>query len=131
MPYLIDSDYVIDYLTEEALATDLLESLAQEPFFTSVMTYIEVFQGTLHADSPISSQSKLSIFIEGAPILPVTKEIGERCARLREVLWQQGKRSNRRAYDLVIAATALEHNLTLVTRNVSDYEDIPGLSLYR
>jgi predicted nucleic acid-binding protein len=29
----------------------------------------------------------------------------------------------------MIAATALEHNLTLVTRNRVDYQDIPGLTL--
>ena len=31
----------------------------------------------------------------------------------------------------MIAATALEHNLTLVTRNVRDYDDIPNLTLYQ
>jgi predicted nucleic acid-binding protein len=31
----------------------------------------------------------------------------------------------------MIAATALEHNLILVTRNINDYDDIPNLSLYR
>jgi len=30
--------------------------------------------------------------------------------------------------DGIIAATALEHNLTLVTRNVKDFEDL-GLSI--
>jgi predicted nucleic acid-binding protein len=29
----------------------------------------------------------------------------------------------------LIAATALEHNLTLVTRNVRDYAEVPGLRL--
>jgi len=28
-----------------------------------------------------------------------------------------------------IAATAIEHELTLVTRNVADYGDVPGLRL--
>jgi predicted nucleic acid-binding protein len=32
--------------------------------------------------------------------------------------------------DLIIAATALEYGLTVVTRNVHDYRDIPGLSLH-
>jgi predicted nucleic acid-binding protein len=32
-----------------------------------------------------------------------------------------------RALDLIIAATALEHDLTLVTRNREDFQDIPGL----
>ncbi len=31
--------------------------------------------------------------------------------------------------DLFLAATALEHNLTLVTRNTRDFADIPGLQL--
>ena len=33
-----------------------------------------------------------------------------------------------RAIDLVIAGTALEHGLTVVTRNVEDCLAIPGLS---
>ena len=41
-----------------------------------------------------------------------------------------GKRVNSRALDLLIAATALEYDLTLVTRNTEDYGDIPGLKLY-
>ena len=34
-------------------------------------------------------------------------------------------------YGSLIAATALEYNLTLVTRNTEDYADVPGLKLYR
>lgn len=33
-----------------------------------------------------------------------------------------------RAIDLVIAGTALEHRLTVITRNVEDCRSIPGLS---
>ena len=32
--------------------------------------------------------------------------------------------------DILIAATAIEHGLTLVTGNTRDYEDIPNLRLY-
>lgn len=42
----------------------------------------------------------------------------------------QGKRVRQRALDLLIAATAIEHNLTLVTRNQADYRDVPGLMLF-
>jgi predicted nucleic acid-binding protein len=34
-----------------------------------------------------------------------------------------------RALDLLNAATALEHELTLFTRNRADYEDIPDLAI--
>jgi hypothetical protein len=32
--------------------------------------------------------------------------------------------------DLFIAATAIQHNLMLVTRNIKDYERIPNLEIY-
>jgi predicted nucleic acid-binding protein len=32
--------------------------------------------------------------------------------------------------ELFIAATALEHDLTLVTRNLRDFQRVPGLNLY-
>ncbi|MDP9358114.1 MAG: type II toxin-antitoxin system VapC family toxin [Chloroflexota bacterium] len=50
--------------------------------------------------------------------------------RVREELRFQGRRINSRARDMMVAATDLEANLTLVTRNTRDYHDIPGLTLY-
>jgi predicted nucleic acid-binding protein len=57
--------------------------------------------------------------------------VAERCARLRETLRSQNKWVNSRALDLIIAATALEYDLTLVTNNAEDFKDIPGLALYQ
>ncbi|MGE0058274.1 MAG: type II toxin-antitoxin system VapC family toxin [Dehalococcoidia bacterium] len=83
----------------------------------------------MRADDSAAAQQDLTTFVETAPILPVTQAIAERCAQLRQTLRDKAKRPERRGFDLVIAATALEHNLTLVTRNVRDYEDIPGLTI--
>jgi predicted nucleic acid-binding protein len=33
--------------------------------------------------------------------------------------------------DILIAATAIQHNLTLVTRNIKDFERIPDLNIYQ
>ncbi len=33
--------------------------------------------------------------------------------------------------DILIAATCLEHNLTLLTRNLKDFQQIPNLKLYQ
>jgi hypothetical protein len=57
--------------------------------------------------------------------------VAERCARLRETLRSQNKWVTSRALDLIIAATALEYRLTLVTKNRDDFKDIPDLSLYQ
>jgi len=57
--------------------------------------------------------------------------VAKRCASLRETLKKQGKRVKARALDLMTAAIALENNLTVVTRNSEDYNDIPDLLLYK
>jgi tRNA(fMet)-specific endonuclease VapC len=64
-------------------------------------------------------------------IFPFSFAVAERCARLRETLKGQNKRVNSRALDLIIAATALEYGLTLITKNTEDFKDIPDLSLYQ
>jgi toxin FitB len=59
-------------------------------------------------------------FGQHCQILPVTEPIARRSGELRGRL--QGKGITRTQADMVLASTALEHNLTLVTRNVKDFE---------
>jgi len=130
MPYLIDSDWVIDHLSNVPEATSLLAGLSEEPLFISMVTYMEVYQGALRTADPTEGLAKLRAFVEGVPVLPLTVAVMARCAHLREDLRRQRKKPNRRALDLLIAATAIENDLTLVTRNVDDFDDLAGLKLY-
>lgn len=47
MPYLIDSDWVIDHLANVPEASKFLERLVQDGIAISIITYMEVFQGVL------------------------------------------------------------------------------------
>ena len=130
MPYLIDTDWVIDLLASVPEALQLLDRLAQDGIAISIITYMEAYQGVERSPHPEEAQSKLTAFLNSVPVIPLTPAVAQRCARLRETLRKQGRRVNARSLDLIIAATALEYNLTLVTRNAEDYADIPGLKLY-
>lgn len=56
-------------------------------------------------------------------------EAGARCsARLRASL-PRGGRVRRRALDVINAATAIEHSLTVATRNLNHPEGFPGVKL--
>jgi toxin FitB len=59
-------------------------------------------------------------------ILPITEAIAHQAGTLRGALQVQGK--PRTQADMLIAATARVHNLTLITRNVRDFQDC-GISL--
>jgi predicted nucleic acid-binding protein len=66
-------------------------------------------------------ESDLSILFAGR-ILPVTRAIAERWGVLEGQRQLAGKPLN--VPDGQIAATALEHGFTLVTRNVKDFADL-------
>jgi tRNA(fMet)-specific endonuclease VapC len=129
MPSLIDSHVVIDHLANVPEASQLLSRLAADGIAISIITYMEVFQGITRSPHPEEAHTKFRAFAKSIPILPLSIAVAERCARLRETLRSQNKRVNSRALDLIIAATALEYDLTLVTENSKDFDDIPDLPL--
>ena len=127
--YLVDSDILIAYREGHPAALALVERLAPEGLLISIVTYMEVYQGTLRGSNPARAQVELERFLIGIPVVPFSLAAARRCATLRENLDRQGKRVRSRALDLVTAAIALEHGYTLVTRNRRDYADIPELEL--
>ena len=60
-------------------------------------------------------------------ILDFDTACAEQFGKLRGGLLQQGLTVP--VADLMIASVALVHNLTLVTHNTTDYQNIPGLRL--
>jgi predicted nucleic acid-binding protein len=130
MPYLIDSDILIDHLAAVKEANKLLEQLAPEGIAISIITYMEAYQGVRRSPQLKIAQGKFQAFLATVPVLPFSLPVAERCALLREQLKQDGKRVNARALDLLNAAIALGNSLILVTRNWEDYSDIPDLTIY-
>lgn len=131
MTYLIDTDIALDHLAGRPEATQLLDELADEGLYISIVTYMETYQSVLGSPNRQEAQEQFAAFVAVVPVLPFSEAIAERCAVLREDLKGQGKRVRSRALDLMIAATALAHHLILVTRNTRDYADVPGLQIHR
>jgi predicted nucleic acid-binding protein len=126
--YLIDSDVLISVMQGEEAAGLLVAELSPQGVSISAITYMEVLQGLL--DQPVHARSEFHRFLRDVPLLSVDRYVAHRCAVLRDALSREGKRVRQRALDLMIAATAIKHDLTLVTRNRHDYHDISGLILF-
>jgi len=65
-------------------------------------------------------QQVLENFITNSILHPITEEIVDRSIIIR-------KQFNIKTPDAIIAATAIEHNLTLLTHNLKDFGKIAGL----
>ena len=130
MAYLLDTNIVSALRRPERLEDGprrFLDTLNERNGFVSVMTILEIETGILQKQRVDAKQgARLRIWFEtwrrtfpSAHVLPITEGIAIRCAGLHIP-------NPRPAIDALIAATAVEHSLTLVTRNVTDFRSVAG-----
>src|SRR4029079_18245927 len=95
----------------------------------SIITYGEVYEGIILGPQRRINEDALNEFLRVADVVQLTRPIMRRYARIRGELRRDGRRLE--DTDLLIAATALDHDVTLVTRNVNHFTRVPGLRLYQ
>ena len=93
----------------------------------SIVTVIELYHGVYTSRDPQRAERGLRAFLRDVRILPVTRGVALRTARVRADLQRRGLPFKHRAIDLIVAATALVYDLTLVTSNARDYQDIAAI----
>lgn len=125
--YLIDTDIIVYSFKGNRVVTENLRRHRAEPIMISVITYGELVYGarkSTHIERNLATAHRVA---EIYPMLPVTQSVIETFAGLRADLEIAGTPLD--DMDLLIAATALSHNLTLVTNNEKHFSRIPGLPL--
>ena len=127
--YLLDTDWVVDVLNGQDTAIQTVLELAPSGLAISIITYGELYEGAAFAHDPQPALAGLRAFLKGKDILPLTQAVMERFAQIRGSL-PRPVRQQSGDLDILIAATCLEHNLTLLTRNLKDFQQIPDLTLY-
>jgi len=129
MSYLIDTDWAADHLNGRTAATDVLESLLPSGIAISLITYGEIYEGILYSIRYSERlESALLEFLRWCKVLPLDEAIMRRYAGIRGNLRRRGQLIG--DADTMIAATALHHDLVLVTRNLDHFRRIATLRLY-
>jgi tRNA(fMet)-specific endonuclease VapC len=128
--YLLDTDWIVDVLKGQDTAIQTLLELVPAGLAVSIITYGELYEGAYYARNPEAALAGLEAFLEGKEILPLSQAVMEHFAIVRGALPRQ-IRQQIGDMDILIAATALEHDLTLLTRNLKDFQQIPDLKLYQ
>jgi predicted nucleic acid-binding protein len=110
-----------------------LDGLSKDIQFVSVVTLGELRRGTALLPQG-GKRTKLEEFIDieiplwfGSRILPLTQRIAERWGMLDAACQARGTPAN--SADGMVAATAVEHCLTSVTRNAKDFA-IFGVTIF-
>jgi tRNA(fMet)-specific endonuclease VapC len=125
LSFLIDTDWVIDHFNGVAHVTRRLKELQPHGLGLSVVSAAELWEGALFSRDPKRSQEALEAFLSGVDILGLDEKICKRFGQLRGSMRKRGQTIG--DFDLLIAATALRHDLTLLTNNRKHFEGIAGL----
>ena len=119
---LFDTDILIWVQRGSLKAARLVERAAQRSI--SVLSYMELMQSAQNKDQHRHTKDFLATF--GFDLVPLSENIGHRAAiYIEEYTLSHGIRAG----DAIIAATAVENNLTLVSSDRKHFSPIKDLKL--
>lgn len=119
--FLIDSNVAIHFLngTLTPKAEVFLENVFKEECNISIITKMEILG---HKFLSLEDKEDAEAFVKSSKVYALSNLIVD-----TTILIKQAKRI--KLPDAIIAATALIHDFTLVTRNTKDFYDIDGLKI--
>ena len=122
--YILDSNILIFALRSDPKALDFMDALEREKegMYISVATRTEILAGM----RPHEEEATMAL-LDSLISLPVDEAIADRAGRM---IYQYARQGIQFSFaDAVIAATALQHDLTLATGN-SKHFPVPDLRVH-
>ncbi|WP_440763992.1 type II toxin-antitoxin system VapC family toxin [Natronorubrum sp. DTA7] len=112
---LLDSCFFIDLFAEDAAAIAKLDEFSWQEASVSTLTVSEVGFGLSDTE-----RERFETIVQRVDVLPYGLTESRRALKEQRVLRKQGEQIG--AIDVMIAATALEANKAVVTRNVDAFQ---------
>ena len=127
MSNLLDTDWAISYLNRVPRTVSRMDELRPEDISISIVSVAELYERVLNSNNPLHNENRMTEFLGQYPVIsldvPICRIFGVERARLRAAgtLIQD--------MDLLSGATALRHNLTLLSNNRRHFERLQGLRI--
>lgn len=127
MPYLIDTDWAVDYLKGVGGKVSFLQS-AEELYISSISVG-ELVEGIIDSKDEEKRREGLENLLTKITVVPFTGKIARIFGRMRSKLRNKGKLPG--DIDIMIGATAQFMDLELLTENTKHYKDMDGVKLHK
>jgi predicted nucleic acid-binding protein len=125
--YLIDTDWAIHHLNGNSAVIEQLQVLHPEGLGLSVVALAELYEGVYGSRDREESERQLNDFLDSVSIVGLDEETARIFGRERGRLRSTGAIIG--DMDLMIAATALQYDCTLLTNNRRHFERVEGLRI--
>jgi tRNA(fMet)-specific endonuclease VapC len=125
--FVLDSNIISYYFRGDAQVVPRLQALSPADIGVPTIVEYELRHGLMRLQPEASAprMAALNQLLQPVQILPFDSACAEQAARLRADLETSGTPIG--PHDVLIAATALRHQATLVTRNVREFSRVKGL----
>ncbi len=127
MTHLLDTDTCIHLLRGRPATVSHAERHSPSDLAVSAITRYELLYGVERCPPARREEEdlKVRLLLDQIHLLPFTGDTAAQAAALRAALEASGHPIG--AMDILIAATALEHRLPVVTHNLREFQRVPGL----
>jgi tRNA(fMet)-specific endonuclease VapC len=125
---LVDTDSISYFFRNHKQAVEKIDRYLQHfgHVNISVVTYYEVLNGLYYKDAK-KQLSTFENFVALNFVIPLEENIARKSAKLFADLRKKGKTIGHN--DLLIAGTAIENDMTLITNNLNHFGLIKGLRI--
>jgi predicted nucleic acid-binding protein len=131
MGVIVDTCVWVDIERGRLRPVEVADVIQNGAVFLTPTILAELQYGVERAASVASRNLRLSAMarLRRKPCLIIDQDTGLLFGRIASGLDNGGRPSTHRVHDLWIAAVAIQHGYRLLTRNVADFADIPGLQV--
>lgn len=123
--FLLDTNFCIHFIRGRAWARSALARVHLPEVAISAVTVGELYEGAHRSSLPAQETAKAEAFLKPFEIIPLGREEAMAWGMLEAWLRHQGNPIE--AEDCMIAATARQHGLTLVTGNIKHFARVQDL----
>jgi predicted nucleic acid-binding protein len=125
LAFLLDTDVAIHLRDGDEVVTAKVAALTGA-ILLSVISRVELEEGVYRDPAQTGvCRPRLDAILAALPVLA----FDDTAADVYRQIVESAGYSRRKILDRMIAAQALVHRATLVTRNAADFRDVPGLEL--
>lgn len=126
--HLLDTDTISFFFRGIPSVKEKVEALltAEESIYISATSYYEICNGLYYKDAK-KQLARFQEFASYCNILPFHQAIADIAAQIFADLRKNGKTVGHT--DILIAATAIYHDLELITNNTKHFQDIASLKM--
>jgi tRNA(fMet)-specific endonuclease VapC len=125
MKYLLDTNICVYFLNQKKSVVEEIKQIPNEDLAISIITIAELEYGASNSEKIENNLRRIDFLKNKIKTLDIDFEIAREYGKIKSKLRKQGNLID--DFDILIGATAVVRNLTLITNNQQHFSRLKGV----